>query len=82
MWRALKIAGAEVGMPLPRMPLEEAKGWHHGDMTLVEITDPNDRATAWQTVQVVGLTEAGKQLALMLTSAKTTKLAIRSKAKT
>jgi hypothetical protein len=51
-------------------------GWRKGDLGLIEITDVNERATGWQFVQVVGFTEAGKQLALMLTSSNIAKLTI------
>ena len=70
-WQSLKIAGIEVGTPLPRMNPEQYKGWKKGDFSLIEITDPNDRDLSFMVVQAVALTEKGKQLALMLTSQKT-----------
>lgn len=77
-WRSLKIASVEVGKLLPRMDPAQARGWKHGDFGLQEITDPNDRDLGWQTVQAIGLTEKGKQVALTLTSSNSAKLTITS----
>ena len=55
---------------------KEAEGWKKGDVTLSEINDLNDHDLGVQMIQVVALTEAGKQLALMLSSEKSAKLTL------